>query len=165
MAAAGIGAFALTDHDTLQGLAEAREEAARQGVVLIPGAEISANFAGQDDVHMLALVVDERDEALHASLSRRQDERRSRGERIARKLIEAGFAIDLDAVREPPADFAVLRRVPARVFDAAGCPRRAPPPGVFRVTPLVRVIALSASAMPDSRESLVHSRCASMPPP
>ena len=80
MAAAGIGAFALTDHDTLQGLAEAREEAARLGVVLISGAEVSANFAGQDDVHMLALFVDERDESLHASFSRRQDERRTRGE-------------------------------------------------------------------------------------
>ena len=100
MAAAGVDAFALTDHDTLQGLPEARDEAARQGVVLISGAEISANFAGQDDVHILALFVDERDEALHASLLSRQEERRTRGERMAGKLIEAGFAIDLEAIRD-----------------------------------------------------------------
>jgi len=120
MAAAGIGAFALTDHDTLQGLPEAREEAARQGVVLVPGAEISANFAGQDDVHMLALFVDERDESLHASLSRRQEERRTRGERMARKLIEAGFAIDLDAVREDVGDGVWGRPHIARALIRAG---------------------------------------------
>lgn len=120
MAAAGIGAFALTDHDTLQGLPEAREEAARQGVVLVPGAELSANFAGQDDVHMLALFVDERDRSLHASLSRRQEERRTRGERMARKLIEAGFAIDLDAVREDVGDGVWGRPHIARALIRAG---------------------------------------------
>ena len=42
MAAAGLGAFALTDHDTLQGLPDARDEARRLGIELISGAEISA---------------------------------------------------------------------------------------------------------------------------
>lgn len=120
MAAAGVDAFALTDHDTLQGLPEAREEAARQGVVLIPGAEISANFAGQDDVHMLALFVDESDQALHASLSGRQEERRTRGERMAKKLIEAGFAIDLDAVRADVGDGVWGRPHIARALIRAG---------------------------------------------
>lgn len=120
MADAGIDAFALTDHDTLQGLPEAREEAARRGVALIPGAEISANFAGQDDVHLLALFVDERDEALHASLCSRQEERRSRGERMARKLIEAGFAIDLDKVREDVGDGVWGRPHIARALIRAG---------------------------------------------
>ncbi|MEO8347910.1 MAG: PHP domain-containing protein [Acidobacteriota bacterium] len=120
MAAAGVDAFALTDHDTLQGLPEAREEAARQGVVLIPGAEISANFAGQDDVHVLALFVDERDEALYASLAGRQDERRTRGERMAGKLIEAALAIDLDAIREDVGDGVWGRPHIARALIRAG---------------------------------------------
>lgn len=120
MAAAGIDAFALTDHDTLQGLPEAREEAARRGVVLIPGAEISANFAGQDDVHILALFVDERHDALHASLAARQEERRSRGERMARKLVEAGFEIDLDAIRSDVGDGVWGRPHLARALIRAG---------------------------------------------
>jgi predicted metal-dependent phosphoesterase TrpH len=120
MAAAGIDAFALTDHDTLQGLPEARDEAARLGITLISGAEISANFAGQDDVHMLALFVDERDADLHASLSERQEERRTRGERMAKKLIEAGFAIDLEAVREDVGDGVWGRPHIARALIRAG---------------------------------------------
>lgn len=101
MAYAGIDAFALTDHDTLQGLADAREEAARLGIELIAGAEISANHGGgPDDVHILALFVDEGHAPLLATLAERQETRRTRGERMAKKLIEAGFRIDLAAIRD-----------------------------------------------------------------
>jgi predicted metal-dependent phosphoesterase TrpH len=99
MAYARIDAFALTDHDTLQGLSQAREEAVRLGIELIAGAEISANHGGQDDIHVLALFVDESSEAFLASLAERQESRRTRGERMAKKLIEAGFKIDLAAIR------------------------------------------------------------------
>jgi predicted metal-dependent phosphoesterase TrpH len=100
MAEAGLTALALTDHDTLQGLPEARAEATRLGVELISGAEISAEWGGQDDIHILALFVDETNAPFHAALAERQEQRRNRGQRIAEKLIEAGFAIDLDAIRE-----------------------------------------------------------------
>jgi predicted metal-dependent phosphoesterase TrpH len=99
MAEGGIDVFALTDHDTLQGLPEAREEARRRGIDLISGAEISANFAGENDVHILALFVDETNETFNAILGQRQEARRTRGERMAQKLVQAGFAIDLDAIR------------------------------------------------------------------
>jgi predicted metal-dependent phosphoesterase TrpH len=120
MASAGVGAFALTDHDTLQGLPEARAEAGRRGIELIPGAEISANFAGQDDVHILALFVDETNAAFNASLAERQAGRRTRGERMAQKLIEAGFAIDLDAIREDVGDGVWGRPHLARALIRAG---------------------------------------------
>src|SRR5262245_39791242 len=92
MAEAGIKCLALTDHDTLQGLPEARSEADRRGIELVSGAEISAEWGGQDDIHILALFVDERNEALHSQLSVRQQERKTRGERMAKKLIEHGYA-------------------------------------------------------------------------
>ena len=79
MADAGIDCLALTDHDTLQGLPEARDEARRRGIELISGAEISAEWGGQDDIHILALFVDETNAALQAQLSTRQEERRTRG--------------------------------------------------------------------------------------
>ena len=120
MAAAGIGALALTDHDTLQGLPEAREEAKRVGIELIPGAEISASFAGQDDVHILALFVDENNLAFNENLAMRQENRRSRGERMAQKLREAGFAIDLDAIREDVGDGVWGRPHLARALIRAG---------------------------------------------
>ena len=120
MAAAGIDALALTDHDTLQGLPEAREEARRIGIELIPGAEISANFAGQDDVHILALFVDENNVSFNETLAERQENRRRRGERMAEKLSEAGFAIDLDAIREDVGDGVWGRPHLARALIRAG---------------------------------------------
>lgn len=100
MAMAGIEAFALTDHDTLQGLPEARAEAEKLGVELIAGAEISANFDGKDEIHLLALFVDEKDGGFGARLRERQESRRRRGERMAQKLVDAGYRIDLNAIRE-----------------------------------------------------------------
>jgi len=104
MADAGLDAFALTDHDTLQGLPEARAEASRRGIGLISGAEISAEWGGQDDIHILALFVDENNATFNSALSVRQEERRSRGERMARKLVEHGFALDLEAIRADVGD-------------------------------------------------------------
>lgn len=101
---AGLEAFALTDHDTLQGLPEARAEAERLGLELIPGAEVSADFQGRDDVHILALFVDERSERFNTRLGERQKNRRRRGELMAEKLIEAGYPLDLDAIRRDVGD-------------------------------------------------------------
>lgn len=120
MGYAGIEAFALTDHDTLQGLGEARQEAQRLGIELIPGAEISADFQGQDDIHILALFVDESDQQLNARLNQRRDNRRRRGDRMAQKLIEAGYALDLEALREDVGDGVWGRPHLARALVRAG---------------------------------------------
>src|SRR5215475_8574216 len=89
MADAGLSAFALTDHDTLQGLPEARAAARERGIELISGAEISAEWQGQDDIHILALFVDEDNASFNSELAQRQQGRRTRGERMAAKLIES----------------------------------------------------------------------------
>jgi len=120
MAEAGLTALALTDHDTLQGLPEARAEAHKLGIELISGAEISAEWGGQDDIHVLALFVDESNERFHASLAHRQEERRTRGERMAQKLVEAGYKIDLDAIREDVGDGVWGRPHLARALIRAG---------------------------------------------
>jgi 3',5'-nucleoside bisphosphate phosphatase len=120
MAEAGLDAFALTDHDTLQGLPEARAEAARRGIELISGAEISAEWGGQDDVHILALFVDENNIPFNAALAGRQEERRSRGERMAGKLVEHGFPLDLDAIRADVGDGVWGRPHLARALVRAG---------------------------------------------
>jgi predicted metal-dependent phosphoesterase TrpH len=120
MADAGLDAFALTDHDTLQGLPEAREEARRRGIELITGAEISAEWGTQDDIHILALFVDEKNESLNAALALRQEERRTRGERMATKLVEHGYAIDLGAIRADVGDGVWGRPHLARALVRAG---------------------------------------------
>jgi len=120
MAAAGLTAFALTDHDTLQGLPEARAEAKARGIELISGAEISAEWGGQDDIHILALFVDENNERFNSHLAVRQEERRTRGEKMAKKLVEHGYAIDLEAIREDVGDGVWGRPHLARALIRAG---------------------------------------------
>jgi 3',5'-nucleoside bisphosphate phosphatase len=120
MAVAGLDAFALTDHDSLAGLPEARGEAKRQGIRLISGAEISADFEGQDDVHILALFVDEKNASFLARLEERQARRRERGERLAQNLIAAGFPLDLDAIRADVGDGVWGRPHLARALVRAG---------------------------------------------
>lgn len=117
---AGLDAFALTDHDTLQGLPAAREEAKSAGLEIIPGAEISADFQGRDDVHILALFVDETNDRLNTRFAQRQESRRRRGERMAEKLIAAGYPLDLEAIRRDVGDGVWGRPHLARALVLAG---------------------------------------------
>src|SRR5271165_1153650 len=55
---AGLSAVAITDHDTLAGVAPARTAAAGSGVEVIPGVEITTSHAGRE-IHLLAYFVDE----------------------------------------------------------------------------------------------------------
>jgi predicted metal-dependent phosphoesterase TrpH len=120
MNTAGIATFALTDHDTLQGLPEARAEAEQLGIELIPGAEVSADFQGQDDVHILALFVDEGNGRFNTRLAERQRNRRLRGELMAERLVEAGYPLDLDAIRRDVGDGVWGRPHLARALVRAG---------------------------------------------
>ncbi len=58
-ARAGLKAFALTDHDTVSGLAEAAEEAAAAGIEFIRGIELSTNTEDRLSVHILGYWVPE----------------------------------------------------------------------------------------------------------
>ncbi|MGH9366593.1 MAG: PHP domain-containing protein [Thermoanaerobaculia bacterium] len=120
MAYAGVSAFALTDHDSLQGLPEARREAEALGIEIVPGAEISAHFDGQDDIHILALFVEEGNDRLNGQLVIRQENRRLRGEKMARRLIESGYSLDLDAIREEVGEGVWGRPHLARALVRAG---------------------------------------------
>jgi 3',5'-nucleoside bisphosphate phosphatase len=89
-AAAGLAALALTDHDTTDGLAEAEEAAARHGLVLVPGAELSVTWSGRT-VHIVGLNLDRTDTTLQAGLERLRRYRLWRAEEIGRRLAKAGI--------------------------------------------------------------------------
>ena len=57
-AAAGCRAFALTDHDRLDGIPEARRRAAELGVEVVPGCEISCEWEG-GTFHLLTYFVEQ----------------------------------------------------------------------------------------------------------
>lgn len=95
--AVGIEVISLTDHDTLSGLNEASEEAARLGVEFIPGIEISAeNNPGT--LHMLGYFIDPSDAELVKTLSWLRGGRDDRNHLILGKLAELGCPLEWDEV-------------------------------------------------------------------
>ena len=102
--AAGIDVLALTDHDTLAGIDEAREVANAYDMQLINGVEISCehtlsggygkNKSTNKIIHVLGLDFTDRDK-MHATLQQLQDSRATRGQRITEKLSEL-LNIDFD---------------------------------------------------------------------
>ncbi len=104
-AAAGLRIIAITDHDTLDGLPEARGAAETPGLRLINGVEITA-VDDRRDVHMLGYFVDPADTSLIDFLSAQRSDRLRRVRDIAERLDALGVSIDLepllaDAARTP----------------------------------------------------------------
>lgn len=87
---AGVDVLALTDHDTLDGLEEARDAARTAGLTLVPGVEISVTWAKQT-VHIVGLQVNPHDASLRAGLQSLQEFRDWRAEEIGRRLAKAGI--------------------------------------------------------------------------
>lgn len=92
-----LRAIALTDHDCLDGLPEAMEEAQGLGIELIPGVEISAEFS-EGTMHILGFFVEWRDGAFRERLERLQAARRERNPKIVQNLRDQGLDITLEEV-------------------------------------------------------------------
>ena len=117
-ARAGLAALALTDHDTLAGVAEATSAGARLGVRIVPGVELSL-MDGEKEVHMLGLHI-ARVDALQAELEAVRDSRKSRAEQIVGKLNALGVPVTIDAVLIEAAGGAIGRPHVARALIAGG---------------------------------------------
>ncbi len=98
-AQAGITVMALTDHDTLEGLPEARAAAKSCGMTFIPGVEISALWREQT-IHIVGLQVDEQNLALQQGLAKLRENREQRAREIGHLLTRDG----------PPGDWYALAR-------------------------------------------------------
>lgn len=85
----GVEMLALTDHDTLDGIVEARAAAVGAGLRFVAGVEISTRWEGHD-IHVVGLNVDPDSPVLCAGLARQFDARHARGQAIAERLAKAG---------------------------------------------------------------------------
>lgn len=109
-----LAAFALTDHDTTDGVAEAMEAAkisteAGQAIEVIPGVEISAEYKTQD-IHILGLLIDPNVEPLHTALKQAVLAREKRNEQMAKNLANGGLDIDIQRLRAAYEPDTVLTR-------------------------------------------------------
>lgn len=110
---AGLFAFALTDHDTVDGIAEAKEAAKAASIELIPGVELSTEYDGQE-IHMVGLFLDETNEKLLRHLTHFRDNRDNRNLKMYRLLQERGFDITQEALQEKFPDAVLTRAHVAR---------------------------------------------------
>ena len=83
--------IALTDHDTVDGVAEARAYANEIGLNFIGGVEISVTWTGNTLIHILGLNVDETNKELVNNLEIMRNSRIDRGRRIASNLAKIGI--------------------------------------------------------------------------
>ena len=90
--ARGFAAFALTDHDNMDGVAECREACARAGVPFVAGIELSIEPGeGFDKFHLLGLGVDPSNEKLKRFLRRILDGRNARNATIQENFRRLGI--------------------------------------------------------------------------
>ncbi|GGY64304.1 PHP domain-containing protein [Marinobacter zhanjiangensis] len=82
----GVTHLALTDHDTLDGIAEARDAAQKANICLINGIELSCVWR-KHTIHIVGLDMDLNDEAFRARVAAQQTNRWKRASRIAEKLL------------------------------------------------------------------------------
>lgn len=116
----GLRVMALTDHDSLQGMAEMRAALAQYPeIMLVPGVELSTDTPG-DEIHILGYWVDERDPHFQAELRRFREGRVGRGRAMVEKLAALGMHISWERVQEIAGEAAIGRPHVARALVEAG---------------------------------------------
>jgi 3',5'-nucleoside bisphosphate phosphatase len=117
--AAHLMAVAISDHDTIEGIDPAIEEAAKVGVIVVPAVEINTDF-GKDEVHILGYYIDHRSSELRAHLEHQRRGRLERAERMVDRLNEIGVRISMARVLEIAGSGAIARPHIARAIVEAG---------------------------------------------
>ncbi len=112
---AGITTLAVTDHDTVAGLAACESAAKQHGIRLVPGIEVSA-FVGKKEVHILGHFVERTEPRLSRFADELRVEREKRMVRMVAKVKALGFPITMDHVRQIAGDAHLGRPHLARVL-------------------------------------------------
>lgn len=106
----GLAAFALTDHDTTEGLKEAAAAAAERGVEFVPGIEFSTDWRGRD-IHIVGLDIRPDNPQLKEKLDTFRRNRDARNEEMLSLLQKVGgFDISMDALRADYGEDTVITR-------------------------------------------------------
>lgn len=95
----GLKAFALTDHDTVDGIDEAMAASENSGVTVIPGIELSTEYEGKD-IHIVGLLIDKEQPAFRDKIQEFVDSRILRNQKMCLKLTEAGCPLTYEELVE-----------------------------------------------------------------
>jgi predicted metal-dependent phosphoesterase TrpH len=111
--ARGVGLLALTDHDTLEGLPEARLAAAGLGIQLINGIELSCTWGGAT-IHVLGYAFAADAPQLQEAIAELHSGRWLRAEEIGRRLEAKGMPGAFDGARAIQQELGDSGNAPAR---------------------------------------------------
>lgn len=114
-----LSAIALTDHDTLAGIDDARAASEATGIELIPGTELSLDFH-KGGMHLIVLWLQPGTGPLQDRLEGLEDGRNERNAKIVDRLNELGLAMDLNEVLAQAGDGTVGRPHIAAVMVRRG---------------------------------------------
>lgn len=103
-----VTTLALTDHDTIDGLAEAKMCADELKITLINGIEISTQWEKQC-LHIVGLNIEPQHESLQKIIHEAKIMRQQRAEKIAVKLEKKGISGAIDFVQKSPIDGMITR--------------------------------------------------------
>jgi predicted metal-dependent phosphoesterase TrpH len=98
-ARAGVELLSLTDHDTVDGVAEARVAARSAGLRLVSGVEISAIDVTGQDLHILGYRIDVTNGTLLDRLEQSRRDRAARAQAMVDAIRALGFKLDEDELR------------------------------------------------------------------
>jgi 3',5'-nucleoside bisphosphate phosphatase len=118
-AAGGVRVLALTDHDTTAGIVEAAAVAARHGMTLIPGVELTCSVE-RGEVHLLGYFVSVSNAAFQAKLTQLRIGRDVRGQAIVAKLNALGIPVRWERVKALAGEGTVGRPHVARAMMEVG---------------------------------------------
>ncbi len=119
---ANLAAIALTDHDTLAGLAEAREAGERVGLRVVSGCEFSV-AATWGELHVLGYFLPSESDEIETFLAGRRNDRYRRAGGMVSRLHSLGVTIEFDQVLETAGGGAIGRPHVAQVLVNRGAVR------------------------------------------
>lgn len=94
---AGVTTVAVTDHDSARAIPEARQEAARLGLNLVPGIEISCQYKGKN-FHLLGYGIHAEDPVFAAIEKDVYGQRRAISEKVLDAVEALGIVLDRPAI-------------------------------------------------------------------
>jgi 3',5'-nucleoside bisphosphate phosphatase len=117
--ALGLRTIAITDHDTVDGVAEAIEAARGQDIEVVPGVEFSTDIP-RAEVHVLGFFVDYEDGELRNKLTEMRESRFNRARTMVKRLERLGLPLEWDRIHSIAGEACLGRPHIARALMESG---------------------------------------------
>ncbi|OGY26487.1 MAG: hypothetical protein A2Z11_02520 [Candidatus Woykebacteria bacterium RBG_16_43_9] len=94
-----LAAIAISDHENVVGIEEAKEAGKRKGVEIVPAVEISSYPDSLTEHHILGYFIDYKDKKLLKSLAQVRKAREDRAKKVVKNLNDLGYSINFGDVK------------------------------------------------------------------